>query len=331
MAKAKFRKPDVEEDQELLKKEDSRGQRTDYSERFWKPEPGENLIRVLPARGETNASYHMIAGKHFIKHKDRIESFVCPKETFGEECPACEKFLELVKKGKKQEANRYRVKRIGVFNVIDRTEEEPVVKLYEAPRKAVWHRVVKIVTSKRKQSHILDEINSKFEVTKPGRDIFIDFDPDADPQSMYTVYPTDAEELGTPEEIQKWYEEIVDLLPENVYTLISYEDAEIKMDGTKEEREELRERWAREREEDEEEEDEEEVEEDDDEEEEEKPKKKKLKKKVKRKQKEEDEEEEVEEEEDSEEEDSEEEEEDLSAKVRKRVSEYKKKKKKSKK
>lgn len=307
---AKFKRPDVDEDKELLKREDERSQKTDWSETFWKPVSGENLIRILPARGnDSGATYHMIAGKHFIKHSDRTESFTCPKETFGEDCPACEKFLKLVKKGKKQEAARYRLKRIGVFNVIDRTEDKQVVKLYESPRTAVWKKIVRIVTSKRNQAHILDEIGLKFKVVKPGRDIFIDFDPDAEPQGMYQVYPVDAEEIGTPEEIKKWYEEIVDLIPENVYSLINYEDAEVKMDGTKQERDELRKRWAKEREDanddEDEEEEKEEIEEEVEDEKEEKPKKKKLKKKKKVEEVDEDEEieEEVEEEEEVEDED----------------------------
>ena len=257
--------PNYERDKKLLEGERRRSMSGDFAEKFWKPKPGDdNLIRILPARqNESGATYHFTAGKHFIKHPEdsRTEAFICMRETYGQRCPACEKYFELVKVDKKAAAP-YKVKRFGVFNVIDRTEEDPHVRIYEAPRQAIWAKIVRLVTTRGRMSDILDEIEideetEEVNIISPGRDLLIIFNPNAEPQGMYAIYPTDHEPLGTPEQIVQWFEEMVDLLPQNIYGTISYEDAYVKTFGTPEERQALRDRWR----------DEQEVEEDEEEEE----------------------------------------------------------------
>ena len=246
--------PNYERDEKLLEGERRRSMSGDFAEKFWKPKPGDdNLIRILPARqNESGATYHFTAGKHFIKHAEdgRTEAFICMRETYGQRCPACEKYLELVKVDKKAAA-KYKVKRFGVFNVIDRTEEDPHVRIYEAPRQAIWAKIVRLVTTRGRMSDILDEIEidektGEVRIIRPGRDLLIIFNPNAEPQGMYAIYPTDHEPLGTPEQIIQWFEEMIDLLPQNIYGTISYEDAYIKTFGTPEERQALRERWREE-------------------------------------------------------------------------------------
>jgi len=237
-----FSQPDYEKDDRAVRDEQRRSKASAWKDIFWTPKEGdENLIRILPARAGSGATYHLTAGKHFIKHgPEDWELLVCMKETYGKRCLCCEKFFELWKAGEKKAASRYRVRRVGVFNIIDRSVENPSVKLYEAPRTAVWAEIVGLVAGRGRMSDIFDEFDEEGNIVKPGRDILIIYKPKAEPSAMYSVYPTDPTPLGTKEEIEKWHSQIIDLLPEEIYPPIEEDVARIKLFGTKAEREELR-------------------------------------------------------------------------------------------
>ena len=116
--------------------------------------------------------------------------------------------------------------------------------LWEAPRQLVWDKVVRNFASKGRTSNLFDVYDKNGEkVVKPGRDILIKFYPESSsPATMYDVQYLDPVELGTPDEVAKWFEQIIDLLPEKItlYLPIDYHDAEIKTFGSKEERVALR-------------------------------------------------------------------------------------------
>jgi len=233
-----FSKPNYGKDEEELAKETK--QRFKLSEKMWKPiKDVENHIRILPARGDSNASYHMKIGKHFIEHKDRTESFICMRETYGKDCPACETYYKIRESLGKEKAYPYWPKLYGVFNIIDRIEENPKVKLYEAPRTLVWKKVIFINKGSIK---IIDEFDEKGECVREGRDLIILFYPKAEVHNKYVVYPGDQSPLGTAEEIENWHKDIVDLVPEQIalYGPIKYEVAKIKTLGTEDERDEMR-------------------------------------------------------------------------------------------
>jgi len=232
-----FLKPDTEKDQKVLD-EESRKRGNGFSN-YWRPKPGENLIRILPAKSnEQGATYHLRAAKHFIRHADRIEMVVCSRETFGKRCPICEKYFEL-RKEKSKQADKYRPGTVGVFNIIDRMEEDPEVQIYEAPY-TVWYRIIHTQAGHGRMSNVVDVIGENYKVEKPGRDVLIEFDPKAPPQQKYHVLFDAEEPLGTPEQIKKWEKQITVLTPENLYRETSFEEAEIKAFGSSEEREELR-------------------------------------------------------------------------------------------
>jgi len=247
-----FQQPDFDRDKRVVEDEERQSSRTPWSEAYWKPTPGdENLIRVLPAK-MLGVSYHMKAAKHFIKHVEdgKTESFVCMKEMYGKACPACEKYLELVNTDKPT-AQKFKTKRVGIFNILDRNayfayrehpKEKPLpsVRLYEAPAKAIWLKIVSIVTGRGRLSNLFDEYDAAGNFVSPGRDILITFNPDAEPQSMYGVYPTDPSPLGSPDEVKIWIDQIVDLTAQNLYPPIEYSVAKIKTFGSAREREELR-------------------------------------------------------------------------------------------
>ena len=251
-----FDKPNAEEDARALADEGQRGGGS-LGEMFWRPVKNvENLIRVLPRRGGSKASWHMRVGKHFIQHgflpdgKKDTEGFICMKEIYGLPCPACDHFDELNKTDKKAAAP-FRVRRSGVFYVVDRTAYYafkegkgpfPSVKLYEGPIKAVWETLIKLVNSKGRMSNIFDTFNEDGTIKTPGRDISLMFNPEATPQSMYRLQAVDPTPLGTKEECLKWAEQMRELIPENiwVYAPIDEEVARIKLFGSLEERQELK-------------------------------------------------------------------------------------------
>jgi len=236
-----FSKPDYGKDEAELAKESR--QQFKISEKMWKPSENiENKIRILPARGGSDASYHMKIGKHFIEHADRKESFICMKETYGKDCPACEAYSRIrAEEGGAAAARPYYPKLYGVFNIVNRLEEKPKVKLYEAPRTLVWKKIIFINKGTIK---VIDEFDKNGEYVQEGRDIIILFSPKADVHNMYVVYPGDKSPLGTAKEIEAWHGDIIDLVPEQIalYAPIDYEVAQIKCFGTAEEREELREK-----------------------------------------------------------------------------------------
>lgn len=236
-----FSKPDYGKDEAELAKESR--QQFKISEKMWKPaEKIENKIRIMPARGGSDASYHMKIGKHFIEHADRKEGFICMRETYGKDCPACEAYFRIRDEVKdKAAAKMYYPKLYGVFNILNRLEENPQVKLYEAPRTMVWKKIIFINKGSIK---VIDEFDEEGKYVNEGRDIIILFAPKADVHSMYVVYPGDKTPLGTKKEIEAWHGDIIDLIPEQIalYAPIDYETAQIKAFGTVEEREELREK-----------------------------------------------------------------------------------------
>jgi len=245
---------DHEKDEQLVKAEKSRMQgKKDWSEIYWRPTPhAENVIRILPAKAGTDASYHLKISKHFVRHADRTEQFTCMNEVYGEACPACEEWKKLLKQSNEKsfskeekkkildEAKRFRPQRVGYFNIIVRGKDKPDVMLYEAPM-TVWSKVVHVVASQGRMADIFDVFkNDKGEIETPGRDIIVLYDPDQNPQHRYNAYPTERCPMGTPEEVLRWYEQITDLVPENVAPRVDIGVAQIKTTGSKEAREQLR-------------------------------------------------------------------------------------------
>ncbi len=259
-----FQKPNYDRDKELLQQEKKKStQGFDWDSVFFRcKDKHENWLRVLPARSENpKAGWHLRIAKHWIKHPDseRKEVFICMQDVYGEPCPSCERFQELIEDDKK-EAFRYSPKKLGVFNVLDREQyaaylddskknKLPKVRLYESAF-TVWEEIVGIVSRRGQMSNLFDEFNEKGNLI-PGRDIIIYYDSDKKFREMYSVQATDALPLGEPEEIEEWYKQIVDLVPEEIsfYSPIDYETARIKCFGTFEEREELKEQLRKEYEE----------------------------------------------------------------------------------
>jgi len=250
-----FKDPDIEQDSKFVEDEERRNKRRRPLFDEYKPKPStdrfqvENRIRILRARADSKGTYYLRIGRHFIKHNDYTEMFICPKETVGDPCPACEAYVDLKKK-KSEHADKYKPQIRGVFNVINRNEENPHVQIYFSPMTTVCKRVVDLVRSGRSMSDIFDNIEDDFSISKPGRDLILIYKEKTSPGEMYSIYPFEKSPLGDPKQVEMWYSEIKDLTVEGLWgKMISYEDAYIKTFGSIEERQALRERWQKEQQE----------------------------------------------------------------------------------
>ena len=225
-----------QEDEKMVSEAES-FEKTDWSLVYWKPKANyENVIRILPGVGK--ATYHLKFGKHFIKHSDKTESFVCNRETYQEACPACEEYDRLVK-ANDEDASRFKVQTRGTFNVVDYSDEEAKVKLWEAPLVTGWLHIVKMVGSKSRFNNLVGTEENPLE----GRDIIVFYDPDAGAQQMYRIQ-FDETTVIKPESAKKWLEAARPLVREEVYPKTDPEVAKIKMSGSSQEREALRKRLA---------------------------------------------------------------------------------------
>ena len=54
---------------------------------FWKPQEGEQTIRIVPTEdGDPFKDYHF----HYMNINGKNQSVMCPKRNFGEACPVCD-------------------------------------------------------------------------------------------------------------------------------------------------------------------------------------------------------------------------------------------------
>jgi len=249
-----FGKPDLEKDKKLVDEEAKRTKNRDRDRGvYFKPQTtveegteDRNWIRVLPSKNVEGAYWYLMIGKHFIRHSDRTEVFICPLETYGKPCPACEQFRKMKQENpKSKEADAYRVNKRVRFNIIHRKDTDAGVQVYEAPRQYVGMKIITMASRGGSYGNLFDGTDKEGKEIL-GRDTIILFDKNAGPQNMYTIISTDPVRLGTPEQMKKWAEEMEPLILAKAYPEIDYETAKVKMFGTMEEREELRERQAKE-------------------------------------------------------------------------------------
>ena len=214
--------------------------RPDWDKMYWKPVSGdENLIRILPGIG--GVRYHFKGGKHFIKHSDgKTEMFICNEVTYQKPCPACEEETRLIKNGEDDAAKGFAAQSKGVFNVIDRTNLERGVLIWECPPVAVWERIIGIVKGKSK----FHDLVGTDENPLMGRDVVVVYNPKASPQFKYDLQFDAVSQLGKKKQVEAWMAEARPLIPEEIYPEVDYAVAKIKTFGTKEEREELRKKLA---------------------------------------------------------------------------------------
>jgi hypothetical protein len=240
---SQFASPDVAQDRKDLAAVAQTFGGVDWKTKRWKPKskPSDNIIRILPARTSAagKATYHIRAGVHFVAFEDRKERFVCNKETYGTYCPACEEFDRLARVNDKGAA-RYRVKKLGLFNIIDRSNPGAGPLLWEAPLKSVWMAIVDMVANRSNLLNLFTEYDKDGNAVRLGRDVLVMFDRSANPESMYKLQLLDPSPLGTDEEVKAWFEAMPDLVKDRIYPAIDSDVAAVLAFGSEEERDEVR-------------------------------------------------------------------------------------------
>ena len=111
--------------------------------RFWKPQDGESVIRILPtADGDPFKHFHF----HY-NIGDTKGGFLCPKKNFGNECPVCDFVSKLYNNGDDESRNMARkmVAKSRFFSpVLARGEEAEGVKVW-GYSKTVYENLLQLV------------------------------------------------------------------------------------------------------------------------------------------------------------------------------------------
>lgn len=138
---------------------------------WWNPKDGENTIRIIPGEG----NWAVRAYKHFGVGPNK-KHYWCPKSTpsgnrdWKKPCPICDFTNELYASGDpndKEVANGLRAKERIMLNVVDLSEQEKGVKLFECPS-TLWKRIDYYWKSK-KWGNLADPENGyDFVVVKKG-------------------------------------------------------------------------------------------------------------------------------------------------------------------
>lgn len=104
-------------------------------EKWWKPQPGKNQIRILPSNTEDGLPCYPSILHHGFKDESGRRAYPC-LSVFSQPCPVCKVInhfdsdpdsdIQAIKKG-------LLPRRTYLFNIIDRAAGNNVVKVYSAP------------------------------------------------------------------------------------------------------------------------------------------------------------------------------------------------------
>ena len=95
---------------------------------FWRPQEGENVIRILPSPDEDPSKEH-----HFHYNLGNRSGFLCPKRNFGDDCPVCNFATKLFNEGSPesvQQAKSLFARQRFFSPVLVRGEESEGVKVW---------------------------------------------------------------------------------------------------------------------------------------------------------------------------------------------------------
>ena len=142
----------------------------------WKPDAGENIIRIVPsAHNEDGSPFSEV----FFNYEVTKKSLISPK-TFGEADPIVEFAEKLKSTGQKSDwlsARKMEPKMRTFVPIVVRGKENEGVKLWGFG-KTVYQELIKI---------FVDEDYGDISDPTKGRDIVVDYKPAADPQSFPTT------------------------------------------------------------------------------------------------------------------------------------------------
>jgi hypothetical protein len=113
---------------------------------WWKPNFGNNTIRVLPPTDEENALFYYETARHQID-EDWFYCLKYKKDADGKthKCPACDARKKLFRsedKGLVAIAKKLKAKKQYMMNIIDRKAEDPTQVFLYAPGVKLWTKMV---------------------------------------------------------------------------------------------------------------------------------------------------------------------------------------------
>ena len=181
---------------------------------FWKPSEGDQKVRVLcPEDGDP------FKGFHFHYRIGEKVSVLCPKKTYGDDCPICEHASSLYNENTpeaREEAKKYYAKQRFYSPILVRGLESEGVKVW-GYGKQVYEEFISLVTNPE-YGDITD--------LEEGTDLTLNYSKNSGPWPVTKVTPsrktsTVCKDM-TPEECQSFLEKIPDI--ESLFTKESYTD-----------------------------------------------------------------------------------------------------------
>lgn len=172
--------------------------------KYWKPDSGRNVIRILPGVGDMGDAFWQDVGRHYIPDGP---SFTCLAFTIDEACPICEAVDELYRdsdpnsKALARELNRQKQ---FWMNVIDRNNESRGVQIF-TPGPMIFGQISGLVMDPDYGAIYDEEEGMDIIITKTG-------------EGMKTRYTVNARPKFTPlsddpDLMDEWLESARDLTP----------------------------------------------------------------------------------------------------------------------
>lgn len=151
-------------DREKLKAEYDAAMKETGDREFWKPKDSLNLIRILPPK-DVKQLFYVKTGAHFGLLGSKME--LCPKETYGKDCPVCE-FVQQLYGEKTQAAAKLiaalKVRKRYLMNIIA-LDIDQVKPLYFLSGITVWKDLC---------GFIMDDDYGDITHAKTGRNVVIE-------------------------------------------------------------------------------------------------------------------------------------------------------------
>ena len=161
-------------------------------EMFWKPKDGENIIRILPPKGDSEIPYVETA-----VHSFGGNILYCPRAVH-KECPICQETRLRYQKDTdldRQIAQRIRARKQYLYNIIDRKSDKPTeVKIYISGTK-VWNKIMSYYFDE--EYGVLDDVENgyDFKLIKKSQGDYPNYD-DSRPFKNPSPLSDDPEEVA---------------------------------------------------------------------------------------------------------------------------------------
>jgi hypothetical protein len=173
---------------------------------FWRPQQGENLVRIIEAPKDSELPSMYVAYKHFNVGPEK-RSYWCRKSTgskdrdWNSKCPVCDYVSQLYDTGEEEDrkfASSMKASQRILLNVVDLNNAEEGVKLFECS-KTLWDIMIRYWGSSKWGNLADAEAGYNFIIERDGPKNFPNYD------------KSRAEDDSTPIQNKAWIKDIKDL------------------------------------------------------------------------------------------------------------------------